>query len=118
MNKRASRSPQELRIEILRARAALERQALRRHVAQVGAALRPSALLQAALPRLLPGSGRSWLAEGLSLARRYPLVVSLASALLAGKRRGRAWVRLGAGLLLGLQALRTRESGQGRRTKF
>jgi hypothetical protein len=114
MNDRTSRSRQELRIEVLRARAALERQALRRHVAQAGAALRPSALLHAALPRLLPRGGRGWLADGLSLARRYPLLVSLASALLTGRRRGRSWLRLGAGLLLGLQAWRMRDRDEGR----
>lgn len=110
MNTRVSRSRQELRIELLRARAALERQALRRHVAQAGASLRPSALLQAALPR----GGLGWLTEGLSWARRYSMLVSLASALLAGKRRGRVWLRLGAGLLLGLQALRLSNRGRGR----
>lgn len=115
MNGRASRSSrQELRIELLRARAALERQALRRHVAQAGAALRPSALLHAALPRLFSRGGRGWLTEGLSLARRYPLLVSLASALLTGRRRGRTWLRVGAGLLLGLQALCARDRSRGR----
>ncbi|OWT61846.1 hypothetical protein [Candidimonas nitroreducens] len=114
MSDRNTRSRQELRIEVLRARAALERQALRRSVAQAGTELRPAALLQAALPRLLPRSGRGWLADGLSLARRYPLLVSLASALLTGRRRGRTWLRLGAGLLLGLQAWRMRDQG-GRR---
>lgn len=108
MSARSRRSQQELRIELLRARAALERQALRRHVKEVGASLRPAALLQAALPRLFRRGGAGWLAEGLLLTRRYPLLLSVISALLTSRRRSRNWLRLCAGLLLGLQALRVR----------
>lgn len=98
----------EVRIELLRARAAIQRQALSNNVRSLGNDLTPSALLKG----LLPGSvGRKrpadWVGEGLGLLRRYPFILSTASALFSGARKRHRLVRLGAGLLLTWQVARS-----------
>src|SRR3546814_5917573 len=97
----------EVRIELLRARAAIQRQALGNSVRNLGHDLTPSALLKS----VLPGSGgrkgpTDWLAEGIGLIKRYPFIVSTASALFSGVRKRHRLVRLGAGLRLNWQVAR------------
>ncbi|MEO6985086.1 MAG: hypothetical protein ABI155_07060 [Paralcaligenes sp.] len=104
-------SENTLRIEVLRAQAALQRRALGRQVGQVGQALSPATLLHEALPMVSRWS--SWrLLQGLGLAQRYPLLITAASALLTGRGRRRNWLRIGVGVLLGWQALRAAKSSR------
>ncbi|HEX2518829.1 MAG TPA: hypothetical protein VHK04_04760 [Castellaniella sp.] len=105
-----------LRVEILRAHATLERQALGRQVRQVGKALKPAALLHEALP--VVSNWSTWrLLQGLSLARRYPLLIAAASSVLTGRGKRRTWLRIGVGVLLGWQALRAAKAPRNRRAR-
>ena len=99
MSAKESMTSQEraIRIELLRARAALERQALSQQIHALGDDLRPGNLLRSMAP-----SGHSvggLLSSALNLTRRYPLLMSSASALLSSL--GGRWVRLGALALTG-----------------
>ncbi len=99
MTTKESMSAQEraIRIELLRARAALERQALSQQIHTLGSELSPGNLLRSVAP-----SGRSvggLLTSALTLTRRYPLLLSGASTLLSSL--GGRWVRLGALALTG-----------------
>lgn len=88
----------QVRIEMLRARAALERETLAQRLIETGHDLAPSNLIRSLLPASMAGliggggarGGMSMLWQAVSLARRYPIVSStLSSALLGGgKRRG------------------------------
>jgi hypothetical protein len=95
-----------LRIELVRARAALERQSLARDVQAVGAALTPSSLFRGLFPKLSTGSATNWLMHAFRLTRRYPLLASGASALLTGAGKRKRWWRIAAGLLVSWQMAR------------
>ncbi|NLC36723.1 MAG: hypothetical protein GX772_09835, partial [Alcaligenaceae bacterium] len=78
MSRRSPRHDRALRIEILRARAAMERQSLAHGVQRLGKSLTPRGLLES----FLPGTARhrsssGFLLQALRLTRRYPLVLSL-----------------------------------------
>ncbi len=106
---RNSARERAVRIELARARAALERQAIARDARVLAASLRPGALAHSAFPRLSSRSPSQWLLEAITLTRRYPLLASSASALLSGLGKGkgkRRWWRIGAGLLLSWQLAR------------
>jgi len=106
-NKPSAAKLREVRIELLRARAALERQTLGTSIRHLGQDLKPSALLRSFLPGSVSRKRPTdWLFQGLSLMRRYPFIVSTASALLSGVRKRRRLLRLGAGLLLSWQVAR------------
>lgn len=95
------------RIELLRARAAIERHGLKRSIGQVRASLSPGGLLKASFPAF-GGSARpiDWLLQAVGLARRYPFLISGASAILTGRRSRLRWLKLGAGALLAWQLFR------------
>ena len=105
---RNSARERAVRIELARARAALERQAIARDARELASSLRPSALAHSAFPRLSSRSPSQWLLDAVTLTRRYPLLASSASALLSGLGKGkrRRWWRIGAGLLLSWQLAR------------
>lgn len=105
---RNSAGERAVRIELARARAALERQAIARDTRILVDSLRPGALAHSAFPRLSSRTPSQWMLEALSLTRRYPLLASGASALLSsvGKGKRRRWWRIGAGLLLSWQLAR------------
>lgn len=95
-----------LRIEIVRARAALERERLARNARDLGRDLAPGRLAAGLFPRLAVGvSPIGWLRHAGALARRYPMLLSVASAALSGVGR-RRWWRIGAALLTGAQVAR------------
>src|SRR5690606_25343778 len=96
-----------LQIELVRARAALERQAVARSVRQIGADLTPVAIARSFFPKTASRSASDWILQLITLARRYPLLASSASALLSGTGRRRRWLRIGAGLLLSWQMARS-----------
>jgi hypothetical protein len=96
----------ELRIELLRTRAALERQGIRRAAAQLERALSPGQVLGTLMHGVSGRSAARWGMSLLAISRRYPLLLSSASTGLSLLGRRGRWVGLLAGLALGWQALR------------
>lgn len=100
----------ELRIELLRARAAIERQNLRKYSGQLSDDLKPVNLIKGLLPAsLAKGSTAGVLAQGAGLLARYPFLLSTLTGLFSGKRKvssSRRVLRVLAGAALGWQALR------------
>jgi len=95
----------QVRIEMLRARAAIEREALAQRIVEAGHALSPANLVRGLVPGLGGrmgrgrGSASSMLWQAVSLARRYPLVSSsLSTLVLGGSRRSRLLKLAGVGL--------------------
>ncbi|MGB3289215.1 MAG: hypothetical protein WBA83_08080, partial [Burkholderiaceae bacterium] len=97
MKPNAPANDRAIRIELLRARAALERQSMARGVRNLGDALTPGALLRSAFPKAAAKSPSDWILQALALTRRYPLLASSASAILGGVGKRRRWLRIGAG---------------------
>jgi hypothetical protein len=92
-----------VRIEMLRARAQLERRQLASQTAAISAGLDPSRMVAS----VLPGNAGQWLSRGFSLVTRYPYVLS---AVLSNRRfKTVRWVSVAA-LAVGAWALL---SGQG-----
>ncbi|MBB5215159.1 hypothetical protein [Parapusillimonas granuli] len=100
MSKGMTAKDRALKIELARARAALERQSLVRSARDVGAELRPRALLRSVLPSSGGGTVSHWLAQAVSLTRRYPLLTSGVTAVLSGRGKRRRLLRIAGGLLL------------------
>ncbi len=90
-----------VRLELLRARAAVEREALSAHFGQVGRSLGPLAVL-GGLSKM-PAS--SMLTQGMVLLRQYPFLLSSLSALFAAGRRKRV-LKIGALGMVAWQGLR------------
>ena len=87
----------KVRIELLQARAAIERQSVVHGVQDLGASLTPRGLMESFMPRGRSGASPDLMTRVLSLYRRYPVVLSLGSAMFS--RRGRQklrWVKLAA----------------------
>jgi hypothetical protein len=99
-----------VRIELLRARAALEREELVQNVADLGVSLSPSHLVKGLLPGGLGGlggGGASRLAlQAFTLARRYPVVLSSLSAVFLGGNKRSKLVKLATGAVVGWQLFR------------
>jgi len=93
-----------VRIELLRARAALEREALAHEFSQLGRSLDPRSLVQGLMPRFTGGQGRHFLWRAVRLARRFPVLTSTVSAWVLGGKRSRLF-RLGSAAVLGWQLL-------------
>ena len=91
-----------LRIELLRARAAIERQSLTQGVRQLGDSVTPRGLLHSFLPGTRGGgSPVDLLLRVFRLTRRYPLVLSLGSSLFAvASRRRSLLTKLALGVLV------------------
>ena len=112
MAKKISRAEaREMRLELLRARAAIERQNLRKYSGQVAEDLAPGSLVKGLLPAGIAGLGRGGavdvLAQGAGLLARYPFLLSTFTGLLSSRgRSGRKWLGVVVGAALGWQALR------------
>ena len=112
MTRRISRTEaRELRLELLRARAAIERQHLRQYSGQVVDDLAPVNLIKGLLPDRIADLGKGGavgvLTQGADLLGRYPFLLSTLTGLLS--RRGsskRRWLGVVVGAVLGWQALR------------
>lgn len=101
-----------IRIELLRARAAIERQGLAHGVADVRESLTPRNLLESFLPRSRRRAASSGLLlQMLNLTRSYPMVLSLGSAVLStvARRRMRLWKLAGGAALAWLLARNRRD---------
>jgi hypothetical protein len=88
MRRSSSSADRQARIELLRTRAAIERETLARQLARVTQAWRPGLLLRAALSGLSVGKKGGWSglpAQLAGLLKRYPLLSSTLSSLLLGK---------------------------------
>lgn len=100
----------ELRLELLRARAAIERQNLRKYSGQLANDLAPGNLVKSMLPAgLTTGRTSDTLLQGAGLLARYPFLLSTLTGLFSGAKRGRASrrvLRVVVGVALGWQALR------------
>jgi len=93
-----------VRIELLRARAAIERESLVQDIASATTSLKPGNLVKRLLPSMAQGNLSSILWQGVSLARRYPFVSSTLSALVMGRGKRAGLFKLAGGALLGWQA--------------
>ena len=91
MAKRSPSIDRAVRIELLRARAAIERESLAQGIASAGRKLEPASLLKSLLPGLASSNASRWALQAIGLARRYPLVSSSLSAMFM-----RGWVGLAA----------------------
>ncbi|KAA0890238.1 hypothetical protein [Pusillimonas sp. ANT_WB101] len=100
-------SDRSVQIELVRARAALERQSVVHAVRNLSASMKPRAIARSAFPQLTGRSLAGWALQAVALTRRYPLLASTASAALSGLSRRSRWWRIGAGLLLSWQVART-----------
>lgn len=96
----SERQLREIRKEMLRARAQVERHELGRGSRRLREDLTPGSLLRTMVPAGLTSKRPTdWLVDGASLVRRYPYLVSAASTIFSGlSRRRRLW-RIGGGLL-------------------
>lgn len=107
---RLSNKDRAVRIELLRARAAIERQSMAHGIHELGQSFTPRGLLDAVLPSRSRGKRRSpsqLLLQAFSMSRRYPMVLSLGSALLSGvARRKLRWWKLAAGAVVAWQVSR------------
>jgi len=94
-----------VRIEMLRANAALERRRIAQHSTSMAAALNPSQLISG----LLPSNTRGWVSRGLSLVTRYPHV--LTSVLLNRRFKRVRWISVAA-LAVGAWAMLSGSPGE------
>ncbi|MFA7669545.1 MAG: hypothetical protein WCX93_09380 [Burkholderiaceae bacterium] len=103
---RSSGRDRAIRIELLRARAAIERQGMARGLQQLGDSLTPRGLLESLLPRSRRRSPSDLLLSAFTITKKYPMVLSLGSALLSATRRRRRLWKLAAGAVLAWQVSR------------
>ncbi|HEX7386892.1 MAG TPA: hypothetical protein VF285_06400 [Castellaniella sp.] len=89
----------QLQIELLRMRAGYERLQFRQSACSLADALRPGAWVARARDHL-ESTGLGWLGLGLRASRRFPMLLSLASALWPGG--GRRQVLLKCAFVVGL----------------
>lgn len=88
--KRNAMFERAVRIEMLRARAAVERDTIARHTGDLVDSLDP----RVAVGRLLPGNARDMVSQGLRLVTRYPYILTT----VLSNRRFKAvrWISLAA----------------------
>ncbi|NYT62328.1 hypothetical protein H0A66_08375 [Alcaligenaceae bacterium] len=116
MKKSLSATERAVQIELLRARAAIERHSLTNSLGNLGQSLKPGAVMHAVFPRLSSKSATGWLLQVFKLTRQYPLLASSASALLTGVgKRKRLW-KIAAGLLLSWQLAQVMKDKGSRRS--
>ena len=102
-----------VRIELLRARAALEREALAQDIASTTRSLKPRNLVKRWLPSLAHGNLTKLAWQGFTLARRYPFVSSTLSALVMGRGKRSGLIKLAGGAFLGWQAFKAWRDARG-----
>lgn len=114
MAKRSPSIDRAVRIELLRARAAIERESLAQGIASAGRKLEPASLIKGLLPGLASSNASRWALQAIGLARRYPLVSSSLSAMfMRGGKRFRL-LKVAAGALVGWQLWKTWQEASGK----
>lgn len=90
-----------LRIELLRARAAIERQSMVHGLHHLGGSLTPRGLLESVFPKSRRTSPSDLVMRAFSVTRRYPMMLSLGSALFSAtaRRKLRWWKVLGGAIV-------------------
>lgn len=99
----------QVRIELLRARAAIERESLARSLAETGQAMEPRNLIRGLMPKigaLGKSNASQWVMQAYNVARKYPLVSSAVSSLFMGKGKSSRLLRLVGLGYAGWQAFR------------
>ena len=98
----------KVRMELLQARAAIERQSVVHGVQDLGASLTPRGLLESVMPKGRGGSSPDLMTRALSLYRRYPVMLSLGSAMFSRRGRQRMrWVKLAAAAFVAWRAAKS-----------
>lgn len=105
MNKLSPEVDRQVRIELLRARAAVEREALLHNVAGLTDSLSPSHLVKALMPRLGASNMPGLALQAFSLVRRYPVIMSSLSAIFLRGKRSRL-LKLAGAAAVGWQVYR------------
>jgi hypothetical protein len=105
MSKLSPAVDRQVRIELLRARAAVEREALVHNVAGVAESLSPSRLIKGLVPRVGAGNLPMLAWQAFSVVRRYPVVASSLSAVFLRGKRSRL-LKLGTAAVVGWQVYR------------
>lgn len=95
-----------VRIEVLRARAALERLTLAERVEQLSQESSPLNLLTG----LVGGQRRGWMTKGVNFFEKYPMILATVATLLAGSSSG--WVRAGGIALSTIQSVLEKQDGK------
>ncbi|MFD4841553.1 hypothetical protein ACFWP0_28925 [Achromobacter sp. NPDC058515] len=107
MKKRSPTVDRAVRIELLRARAAIERESLAQSIVSAGRKLEPASLIRGMLPGLASGGASRWALQAITLARRYPIVSSSLSALfMRGGKRSKL-LKIAGGAFVGWQLFKT-----------
>lgn len=106
MSKSSSTIDRTVRIELLRARAALERESLAHDIASTTRSFKPGNLVKQWLPSFARGNMSGLIWQGITLARRYPIVSSTLSAVVMGRGKRARLFKLAGGALLGWQAFK------------
>ena len=107
MSKLSPGRERAVRIELLRARAAIERQSMSQSLHRLSDSLTPRGLIESFFPRARRTSPSDLLMRAFSVSRRYPMILSLGSALLStAARRRLRWWKLAAGAVLAWQMSR------------
>ena len=103
MTRRSPAVDRAVRIELLRARAAIERESLAQDIASAARKLEPAALFKSFLPGLASGGASRWAMQALGLARRYPFISSSLSALFMRGGGKSKLLKIAGGALVGWQ---------------
>ena len=107
MARSSSNVDRQVKIELLRARAALEREALAQDIASASHDLKPGNVVRQWIPGGIQSSLPRLLWKGVTLARRYPVVSSALSAIVMKRRgKGASLLKLAGSALVGWQAFK------------
>lgn len=112
MTKRSPTVDRAVRIELLRARAAIERESLAQSIVSTGHKLEPASIIRGLLPRLASGGASRWALQAITMVRRYPLVSSSLSTLfMRGGKRSKL-LKIAGGALVGWQVYKLWQSSR------
>jgi hypothetical protein len=114
---RSAHVDRAVRIELLRARAALEREAFVVSVVEARQSLSPRSLFSSVWPRVAAANSSRLAMQALGLMRRYPVIGSGLSTLVFGGTKKTGLLKLGGGLLLGWRLLSAWRSAKEDRLK-
>ena len=103
---RSAKIDRSVRLELLRARAAIERASLRSRAGELADALDPRQWLG----RIGKGRSGGVLMQGIELAQRYPFILSTLTSLVLGKRW--QWLKLGGAAAAALLARLSSQAGR------